>query len=142
MDQRALYQGLRVGPGNQHVGADHEAVLVEVPIAQDIRHGLEGAPPDEARFDGGELLPGERALHRQIELHALHPERVGDDQLRVQPGAIDATTREVRTHPLDHAPSRPRLFHARAIAEARHAIKPLACANGLRDTRGRRALPG
>ena len=100
--QRPLDERLGLRPRHERasVGPEHEAP--EAPLAQDVGERLAAAAPLDERSRRCSLGLVQRLVEARVELEAGQAERVGKDQLGVEPRSADSLSREVLGRRREH----------------------------------------
>src|SRR5262249_1235717 len=93
--ERALGDDLRLRPRHERPRVRGERQPPEAPLPQDVGKRLTAAPALHENAGLGPLLVGERAVVLRVELDAREPERVREQELRVDPRGVDALSLEV-----------------------------------------------
>jgi hypothetical protein len=126
---RAVDQELRLRPRDEHARTDAEGAAVELARARDVRRRLAPAAPHERVARAVDLLPDDRAVERQEQLQPVDPERVRDEQLRLEARRLDALALEELPRHAHHVArvarglrrARTALVHSAAIRSSRSA---------------------
>lgn len=105
--QGQLDEALGLGPRHEHARVDGEAPTVEIPAPDDVRHGLALPTAGDEAAEGRQLGVGQGLLVAEVQVEAAQPEGVGEENLCVEAGRIEAATGEVLRGPGQHAPEGP-----------------------------------
>jgi hypothetical protein len=84
-----LHEELGLGPRDERPAVRLQPQPGEFREAEDVLQRLPPAPPADQLADGRQLGVADGALELQVEAHPREPERVADEELRVQPGRLD-----------------------------------------------------
>ncbi len=124
--ERHGHEVLGLGPRHEHVLRDLEGETVELALPRDVGERLARHAAPESRPEGLELRVGERAVHVEVEVEPLHPERVRQQQLGVETGRVDPLLREPLGGELEDAPGGLRHRGQRAGRNVRKRTLPIA----------------
>ena len=105
--QRRIHKGLGARPGDQRAAIELEFAPMEAPLANDVLHGLvvPGTPHERPQL--GKLLRRGGPVRMHVERHSVAAEHVTEQQVRTQPGRLNATFTEKSRNPRTKAARRP-----------------------------------
>lgn len=97
--ERPLDHDLGLGSGNEDARTNLELEPPKRPPPEDVGHWLAGSPPPEQLPEGRPLFLGERTLVLGVDSDALNPERMGSEQIRIEPRRLRAALGQIRARP-------------------------------------------
>lgn len=97
--ERPLDHELGLRSGNQDTRTHLELEPPERPPSEDVGHWLAGSAPPEQLPEGRPFLLGERSLVLGVDSDALNPERMGSEQIRIEPRRLRAALGQIRPRP-------------------------------------------